>query len=273
MLRQFGPRHQTIASLENSLKAFNVKRSEIVEELEGLNAGIETKIEGRKNDDSPSDTRKKDADLLELYETKLTFEQNIANKQFDKISEEIQNLETRSKMIAADMAEVNMLKAQINERRDSVAKILDKLSAINVLSTNYTTTKVRVIDPASRAIQVAPKLLTYLSIAILIASMLGVGLAILIDQSDLAYRTPFDIQHSLGVQVICKIPRIKTKKALTGQSASPMLVTAFNPQSPASETFRAARTALLFSANQTTARCFCSRVHHLGMASLQSQAT
>jgi polysaccharide biosynthesis transport protein len=256
LLRQFGPRHQTIASLENSLKAFNVKRSEMVEELERLDAGIETKIEGLKKDDSQSDTRKKDTDLLELYETKLTLEQNIANKQFDKVSEEIQNLENRSKVIAADMAEVNMLKAQINERRDSVAKILDKLSAINVLSTNYTTTKVRVIDPASGAIQVAPKLMTYLSMAILIASMLGVGLAILIDQSDLAYRTPLDIQHSLGVPVICKIPKIKTKKALPGQTASPILVTAFNPQSPASETYRAARTALLFSAHQNNSKVF-----------------
>ncbi|MCY2979839.1 MAG: polysaccharide biosynthesis tyrosine autokinase [Planctomycetota bacterium] len=256
LLRQFGPRHQTIASLENSLKAFNMKRSEMVEELERLDAGIETKIEGLKKDDSQSDTRKKDADLLELYETKLTFEQNITNKQFDKVSEEIQNLETRSKVIAADMAEVNMLKAQINERRDSVAKILEKLSAINVLSTNYTTTKVRVIDPASGAIQVAPKLMTYLSIAILVASMLGVGLAILVDQSDLAYRTPLDIQHSLGVPVICKIPKIITKKALPGQTASPMLVTAFHPQSPASETLRAARTALLFAAHQNNSKVF-----------------
>jgi succinoglycan biosynthesis transport protein ExoP len=256
LLRQFGPRHQTIAAIENSLKAFGVKRSEMVAELERADAGIESKIEGPKKDDSPSDTRKKDTDLLELYETKLTFEQNIANKQFEKISEEIQNLETRSKVIAADMAEVNMLKAQINERRDSVAKILDKLSAINVLSTNYTTTKVRVIDPASGAIQVAPKLMTYVSMAILIASMLGVGLAILIDQSDLAYRTPLDIQHSLGVPVICKIPKIKTKKALPGQTASPILVTAFNPQSPASETYRAARTALLFSAHQNNSKVF-----------------
>jgi capsular exopolysaccharide synthesis family protein len=256
LLRQFGPRHQSIASLENSLKAFSVKRSEIVEELDRLNEGIATKIEGLKNDDSQSDTRKKDADLLDLYETKLTIERNIANRQFAKVSDEIENLESRSKGIAADMAEVNMLKAQINERRDSVAKILDKLSAINVLSTNYTTTKVRVIDPASGAIQVAPKLLNYLSIAIFIASMLGVGLAILIDQSDLAYRTPLDIQHSLGVPVICKIPKIKTKKALPGQTASPILVTAFNPQSPASETFRAARTALLFSAHQNNSKVF-----------------
>jgi capsular exopolysaccharide synthesis family protein len=256
LLRQFGPRHQTIASLENTLKAFSVKRSEMVEELERKDAGIETKIVGLKKDDSQSDTRKKNTDLLELYETKLTFEQNIAIKQFEKVSEEIQNLENMSKLIAAELAEVNMLKAQINERRDSVAKILDKLSAINVLSTNYTTTKVRVIDPASGAIQVAPKLMTYLSMGILIASMLGVGLAILIDQSDLAYRTPLDIQHSLGVPVICKIPKIKTKKALPGQTVSPLLVTAFNPQSPASETYRAARTALLFSAHQNNSKVF-----------------
>lgn len=254
--KKFGPRHQTIATLENSLQAFGVKRSEMVEELESLNAGSETKIEGQKKVDSQNEPRTKDTDLLKLYATKLMFEKNIANKQFEKLSEEIQNLETRSKAIAVDMAEVNMLKAQINERRDAVAKILDKLSAINVLSTNYTTTKVRVIDPASGAIQVAPKLMTYLSIATLIASMLGVGLAILIDQSDLAYRTPLDIQHSLGVPVICKIPKIKTKKALPGQSASPILVTVHNPQSPASETFRAARTALLFSSQQNNTKVF-----------------
>ncbi|MFY8201189.1 MAG: AAA family ATPase, partial [Pirellula staleyi] len=256
LLQKFGPRHQTIASLENSLQAFNAKRIELDTELGRLNSGIDTKTDGSNKDASQNESAKRDSELLELYETKLIFDQKIAKKQFDKVSNEILNLETKSNVIAADMAEVNMLKAQINERRDSVAKILDKLSAINVLSTNYTTTKVRVIDPASGAIQVAPNLLTHLATAVLLASLLGVALAILIDQSDLAYRTPLDIQHGLGVPVICKIPKIKTKKALPGQTASPILVTAFHPQSPASETFRAARTALLFSATHNNSKVF-----------------
>jgi len=256
LLQKFGPRHQTIASLENSLQAFNAKRIELDSELGRLNSGFDTKTDGPKKDASQNESTKRDSELLELYETKLIFDQKIANKQFDKVSDEILNLETKSNVIAADMAEVNMLKAQINERRDSVAKILDKLSAINVLSTNYTTTKVRVIDPASGAIKVAPNLWTHLATAVLLASLLGVALAILIDQSDLAYRTPLDIQHGLGVPVICKIPKIKTKKVLPGQTASPILVTAFHPQSPASETFRAARTALLFSATHNNSKVF-----------------
>jgi capsular exopolysaccharide synthesis family protein len=256
-LRQYGPRHPASTSVESMLSAYKNKQSEVSNELERLKKVFEGKQEEAiKNESQNQDSKRKDSDLVVLYGMKLTSDQATQKKQLEKVVAELSKLEESSKVIASDMAEVNMLKSQINERRDSVAKILDKLSAINVLSNNYTVTKVKVIDSASGARQVAPKMQTYLAIATLIAVAIGVLLAILIDRSDLAYRTPIDIQHSLSVPVICKIPKIRTLKALPGQTGSPILVTAFNPQSPASETFRAARTALLFSANQSNSKVF-----------------
>lgn len=256
-LRQFGSKHQVIASIESSLEAYHKRKNELNDELQKISRAIEAKHqEFRREEGIAIEVKMKESDLLTHYGLKMSMEQSALLKQKEKLTAELTDLEEKSKVIAADMAEVNMLKEQINERRDAVSKIMDKLSAINVLSNNYTTTKVRVIDDATASIQVAPKLLTYLAFGTIAAALLGIGLAILIDQSDLSYRTPIDIQQNLSVPVICKIPKIKSKKLPAGMTASPILVTAFNSQSPASETFRAARTALLFTANQTNGKVY-----------------
>ncbi len=154
------------------------------------------------------------------------------------------------------MAELNFLKDQIEERRASVAQILEKLSAINVVSNNYTTTKVRVIDNPGIGAQVAPKLSNYLAVGIISAGLVGICLAILIDQSDLSFRTPIDINNSLHTPVICKIPSIRRSKADPNFAGSPMLVAASRPNSVASETFRAARTAILFASQKINGKVF-----------------
>ncbi|MEQ1827464.1 MAG: polysaccharide biosynthesis tyrosine autokinase, partial [Pirellula sp.] len=257
-LKNFGPQHPGITSLDSMLQSLYKRKYEYQQEIDRITKTIESKQQKYRNEEGGIgvDLKIKESDLLAQYGLQMSLDHEKAKNQLAKLNAELDTLEEQSKLIASDMAEVNMLKEAINQRRDVVEKILDKLTAVNVMSNNYTTTKVRVIDPASAAIQVAPKLLTYLSFGTIVAGLLGIGLAILIDQSDLSYRTPIDIQHSLSVPVICKIPKIKSKKVLPGQTASPILVTAFNPQSPASETFRAARTALLFTANQTNGKVF-----------------
>ncbi len=149
-----------------------------------------------------------------------------------------------------------MLRDQIDERRNSVAQILERLSAMRAVSDSYSSTRVKIIDEASSPSQVFPKLWKFLLGGVLLGGMLGCGLAILIDHSDLAYRTPIDIQESLNVPVICKVPRIKKSKVGDGFAGSPMLVATHQPNSSVSESFRAARTSLLFTGAQSGSKVF-----------------
>lgn len=257
LLPKFGPNHQAVASIQSLRRSYDSKRNTTASEISDLLKGnAVSRKDTKEGEGVTQDARKREKELILLYGAKLATEQANDTKQFTKIAEQLGKLEESSKLISADMAEVNMLKLQINERRDSVAKILDKLSAINVLSNNYTTTKVRVIDSASMARKISPKLLTYLAFGSIAAGLLGIGLAILIDQSDLSYRTPIDIQQSLAVPVICKIPKIRNKQKAPGVEYSPTLVSTLNPQSPAAETFRALRTSILFAANQCSGKVF-----------------
>jgi capsular exopolysaccharide synthesis family protein len=89
-----------------------------------------------------------------------------------------------------------------------------------------------------------------------LGGLIGAALAVLIDHSDLAYRTPIDIQESMNAPVLCKVPRIKTSRSDKDFAGSPMLITARSPSNSASETFRAARTSLLFTAGQTGHKVF-----------------
>ncbi|MBM3965031.1 MAG: polysaccharide biosynthesis tyrosine autokinase, partial [Planctomycetes bacterium] len=101
-----------------------------------------------------------------------------------------------------------------------------------------------------------PKLWKFLAVGLFVGGLLGACLAVLIDHSDLAFRTPIDIQESLNVPVICKVPRIRKGRISKDFVGSPMLITAYNSNSSVSETFRAARTSLLFSVAQSGSKVF-----------------
>lgn len=253
----FGPRHPSIQTIDTQLQASIAQRNRLQREMEKLVSTIEALAsKSKQSENAAEDERVRDNDTLRLYAAKLLSERDRLVATRDRLSKELSSLETSSAQISTDMVEVNRLKDKINQSRQTVEQIIDKLSSISIMSENYITTKVRTIDEPSEPQQVAPDLLKYLAAGILGASLLGIGLAVLIDQTDLAFRTPIDIQNSLGVPVICKIPKIKKGKASPDQQGSPLLVTAYQSSSPASETFRAARTALLFTAQQTNSKVF-----------------
>lgn len=253
----FGPRHPSIQTIETQLQASITQRNRLQRDMEKLVTTIEAEsAKGKQSENAAEEAKNRENEILRLYAAKLLSERERLTSTRDKLNVDLTSLEENSKSISAEMVEVNRLKEKIDERRQTVEQIIDKLASISVMSQNYISTKVRVIDEPSEPQQVAPDLLKYLAAGILGASLLGIGLAVLIDQTDLAFRTPIDIQNSLGVPVICKIPKIKKGKASPDQQGSPLLVTAYQSSSPASETFRAARTALLFTAQQTNSKVF-----------------
>lgn len=254
---RYGARHPQVEFVDAKYQAAVATRDKLSEELETLKAFLKDEEEiGKRSAALSAEVRTRDQEILQLYAASLLNQRERAKYNLDKVTEDIEELGERSNRIAGDITEVNMLRDQIDERRDSVAKLLEKLSGLRAMSGNYTTTRVKIIDEASSPEQVYPKLWKFLLGGLLLGGLLGTGLAILIDHSDLAFRTPIDIQESLNVPVICKVPRIKKGKVGPEFSGSPMLVTAYNPSCSVAETFRAARTSMLFTMAQSGGKVF-----------------
>jgi capsular exopolysaccharide synthesis family protein len=79
----------------------------------------------------------------------------------------------------------------------------------------------------------------------MLASLLGIGLAVLVDQSELAFRNPTEILQRLQVPVVGRIPRINTRQVEATQGHA-SLIAAHKPSATASESFRDVRTGLFF---------------------------
>lgn len=256
-LNRYGARHPQVEFVEAKYQAAVQTRKKLNDELETLKALLRDEEEIEKKSEALSkEVRTRDQEILQLYATALTNQRDRSKYNLDRLSEDISDLTIKSSNIATDITELNMLRDQIDERRNSVAQILERLSAMRAVSDSYSSTRVKIIDEASSPSQVFPKLWKFLLGGVLLGGMLGCGLAILIDHSDLAYRTPIDIQESLNVPVICKVPRIKKSKVGDGFAGSPMLVATHQPNSSVSESFRAARTSLLFTGAQSGSKVF-----------------
>ncbi len=273
---RYGAKHPQVEFVEAKYQASVATRNRLSQELETLRGFLNRERElekkgdelskGTRNADSglvqsfadalSKEVRTRDSDILQLYAAALANERERAKYNMDRIAEDITELTNKSAVIAGDITELNMLRDQIEERRNTVGQILEKLSAMRAMSNSYSSTRVKIIDEASFPIQVFPKLWKFLLAGLSLGGLLGCGLAVLIDHSDLAYRTPIDIQENLNTPVLCKIPRIKKSKLPDGFAGSPMLVATHQPNSSVSESFRAARTSLLFTAAQNGGKVF-----------------
>jgi len=254
-----GSKHQSVLKLDTEIETLREQQTGTKKALEELYQSVESSLETAQTTQGNQEAkrqREKETELVRLYATDLVRIQSKYKATFNELSTRAALLEEQASIIAGDMAELNVLKERIEDRRAAITQLLEKLSAINIVSSNFNSTKVRLIANASIGEQVAPILLKYLALGILAGAVLGSGLAVLIDQSDLSYRTPIDIHHNLRAPVICKVPNIKRGKPDPSFIGSPMLVAASRPNSPAAETFRAARTAIMFAAQKTDGRVF-----------------
>jgi len=258
LLKTLGSKHQSVVKIDADIEGLREQRDRSQAAVDRLYATVETSIVSSKVSDGNQEekAREKDSELVRLYATDLV---RLRDKHKTTVAELNQNaalLEEQASTIAGDMAELNVLKERIADRRAAITQLLEKLSAINIVSSNFNSTKVRLIDNASIGVQIAPLFIKYIGLGTLAGALLGAALAVLIDQSDLSYRTPIDIHNNLKAPVICKVPNIKRGKPDPSFAGSPMLVAASRPNSPAAETFRAARTAIMFAAQKMNGRVF-----------------
>lgn len=254
---KYGSGHSKISTLDNQIRYYSVQRAN----LQKKHSRLTLKIEGNQ---TITDSEQKQAkagrmdlktfraneeiEWVKKYRLRLHQDKEHLTSKIERLNERITTVSNKANGAAADIVRLNRLQNEIKEKADAVAAITDKLSQMNILNDTYSMTTVRTLNPARRGAKVAPTMAKSLALGTMLALIVGFGLAILVDQSELAYRSPAEIFEKLQVPVVGKIPRINTRE-IEAKKGHASLVAAHKPAATASESFRDVRTALFFRAN------------------------
>ena len=254
----YGRGHKTIASLDKQIEFFTTQRSKLTEQLNEVEGRIQAEARRMNSqfldkDDSSVDLatfrNNENREWIRMYQLKLQHEQSRLLKNREALEEDIAAYSQLAKDVAEGITQLNLLQSQIDEKGELVSGFVNKLSEFSIRSKDkYTTTSVKVLNTPKRGLKVAPSLPKSLALGTVLASLLGFGLAILVDQSELAYRNPTEIFQRLHVPVVGRIPRINIRQIEASQGHA-SLVAAHKPSATASESFRDVRTGLFFRSN------------------------
>jgi capsular exopolysaccharide synthesis family protein len=254
----FGKGHKSIAAIDNQLEYYATQKADFVDQLEKLESYIEKEARQMTSSDSAGDSQPKDLETfradedrqwIRMYQLKLQQEQSRLLKTLGTLENEIATVSKKARAVANGITKLNLLQHQIDKKGEAVSVIVNKLSEIDILSNDkYSTTDVKVLNTPKRGGKIAPSLPKSLALGTMLASLLGLGLAILVDQSELAFRNPTEIFQRLQVPVVGRIPRINIRQIEATQGHS-SLIAAHKPSATASESFRDVRTGLFFRSN------------------------
>ena len=251
VLKVVGPNHPSVTTLDSSLQ---VKKS-LLERAESELISVRGKLAAQP-DPTSVNTESSDREMLQLYSAALVRDRDVQKNDLEQTIKDLEAVEASSASVSTEIVELNLLKSKIEERRTVISGLLDKLSAMNLLTNNFTTTKVRVIDPPRVGIQTYPKIINFLFIGCFVGAAIGVGLALLIDRADMSFRTPLQIHELLRAPVISQVPKIEKSKLPAGYKGSHCLVTYLKPLSNSAEAFRSGRAALMYTASQIHGKVF-----------------
>lgn len=166
---------------------------------------------------------------------------------------EVERLNTlvRESTVAAERyAKIISYEAEIIEKRNRIYEniTLAQKSVEEVRTArNDTGYKFNVLNPAAEGIQVEPRPLIVFGIATVLGTLLGFGIAYLVDMADKTFRSPHEIIRTLNLALIGHIPVIRGSRAKGTSNLHPVLCTFHKPKSQTAEAFRAVRTAIYFS--------------------------
>ncbi len=252
----FGSGHKSIDALDQQIEFYSGEATKIEVEVEKLSKTIEEQslLDAAKPEekvdriDLATFRAREDREWITMYQLALERQQEKLVSSLRNVDVDYEKVSAAAEQVASGIAELNLLQKQIDEKGREINAILDRLSQMTILANNYTMTKVRTLDYPKRGSQIAPSLAKSLALGTVLAFLLGLGLAILVDQSELAFRNPHEIFDRLQVPVVGRIPRINTRK-IQAAHGHPSLIAAHKPGATASESFRDVRTGLFFRSN------------------------
>ncbi len=257
----FGKGHKEMEAIDQQIEFFRQEKGELQRQVAKLEKYVEEKQKlaesqvgaGVDPEDARLDEKtfreQEDREWITMYQLALQQEQKKLSNRFASISSEIRDVSRKAESIAEGILDLNLLQAKIDKKDKAFNAIAERIQEMNILANNHTMTTVKELDFAKRGKKIAPSLPKSIAIGAMLAFLAGLGLAILVDQSELAFRSPHEIFDRLQIPVVGRIPRINAKQQPDGSKAHASLVAAHKPSATASESFRDVRTGLFFRSN------------------------
>ena len=168
-----------------------------------------------------------------------------------QLMEAIDESKNKSLEIAKDCQKLSMYLSERDLLTDNSFAMKDVVQEYSVMS-DFERLDVRIIDPASSAEQVAPKLPLCLAAGLFLGGFLGLFYSAVKELAEKTFRSSDDVTKQLGVNVVAQIPKFDKRRPkdtefteITGD-----LITLHSPQSQIAEAFKALRTSVFFRAKQ-----------------------
>jgi len=158
-------------------------------------------------------------------------------REFNSLKDSVQDVNRKGFKLQA-------LEREVEANRQLYDMFLTRFKETNV-SGNMDTTNARVIDPAVSSSVVRPKKQRMMLVAVLLALIVGFGLAILIEQLDNTLKSGDEVEQRLGLAMLGTLPLIRGLKKTKGQSAGRRFVE--DNKSVFAEAIRTIRTGVVLS--------------------------
>ena len=189
-------------------------------------------------------------EIIRRYKIKVDREVGQLDARYQAVNEEFKfhfekakRLENIENQLQKKQEEIDMIKEWLTNARENLTE-LDMTEFESEQGYDFQ----ELAEPSAGA-QVWPNIFVILGLGGLLGSLVGFGLAYLIDIADKTFRSPDEITRQLGLPLIGHIPVMAaSKKQKTDDSLiDPVVCTYHRPKSQSSEAFRAVRTALYFN--------------------------
>jgi capsular exopolysaccharide synthesis family protein len=259
--RSFGDKHPSVTDIVAEIESHNSLMKTLLEQQQRLQSEILSMAQESSkaaNSEKPSALATLstfDSDIIQIYLASLSREADRLKNSLEGFKQEIAEMETKANTVHGEIEELNLLAKRIQEKDKYIRDIVDQMSALSLLASNHSSTKVRVIDPPGVGYQVEPVLLKTLALFLFGGGMLGMAIIALLDWSDLSFRGPAEIKEKLGIPVITRIEKLDRPFQKSEQGGN-RIITIEKPKSPTAEAYRACRTAMLFMSKQQSLKTF-----------------
>jgi capsular exopolysaccharide synthesis family protein len=182
----------------------------------------------------------KERSIAEAQLAEVTSQLAVAEEKEKGLGQAFAGSEKRALDLTPSAAQYARLE-QDAERLQKKIDIVDSRIAEISVNDDAGLLNVQLLEPARAGERpVKPNKILVLGIALMLGSVLGIGLAMLRDVQDARVRRPEEIYTLLGLPVLAMIPRISAR--LSSVTRGQMV--RFDPRCAVAEAYRAARTAL-----------------------------
>ena len=164
-------------------------------------------------------------------------------------------------------SEFDLMQQDVESSKNIYDAVLKKFQESNLMG-NVNMSNVQFIDRATAPFDPErPKKPLYIAIGMIMGVFMSVGAAFMMEYMDNTFKSPEEIEETLGLPYLGMVPNIPE---ISGNKPHSSIITVTDPKSAASEAFRSIRGSILLSSGDVTPKAIqiCSAMHSEGKSTV-----